>query len=326
MTNSLIQNRDIIGLLALFACVVGIGLFPAFSHAPETVAIEQQNAFSGLRLQARSAFVLDVETGAVLYALNENEELPLASLTKVATALIAREAFVGNPLVPISSESLLAEGDSGLLAGDAWRMRDLLSATLVSSLNDGAAALSEAVGKRIASGGVTHEGRQGRGAFIDAMNMRVRELGFDSLSFMNESGLDETPGVAGAYGSAKDVAGLFAYAFGNYPELFSDTRLGQIEKKSSAGFSQVFRNTNASVASIAGILGSKTGFTDLAGGNLAVVFDVGLNRPIVVVVLGSGVDERFTDVDRLTNATRKFFNTRRLGDEGYNGPTIAGTR
>ena len=73
--------------------------------------------------------------------------------------------------------------------------------------------------------------------------------------------------------------------------------------RSKEGFEHHLRNTNQIVNSLPNIVGSKTGFTEVAGGNLAVVIDPALNTPVVIVVLGSSKDGRFKDVERLTNAT-----------------------
>jgi D-alanyl-D-alanine carboxypeptidase len=75
---------------------------------------------------------------------------------------------------------------------------------------------------------------------------------------------------------------------------------------SEDGFIHTAENTNKQVYSFPGLLGSKTGYTDYAGGNLAVVFDAGLNHPIAVVVLGSSLDGRFTDVRKLVDATAEY--------------------
>jgi len=66
-------------------------------------------------------------------------------------------------------------------------------------------------------------------------------------------------------------------------------------------------NTNKVLGNIPGLIASKTGFTDLAGGNLVVAFDAGMMRPIIVVVLGSGIDERFEDIKKLVWASLNSF-------------------
>ena len=67
-------------------------------------------------------------------------------------------------------------------------------------------------------------------------------------------------------------------------------------------------NTNEVVGSIPGLIASKTGFTDLAGGNLVVAFDAGINRPVIISVLGATKDGRFTDMEMLVNASLRALN------------------
>ena len=90
----------------------------------------------------------------------------------------------------------------------------------------------------------------------------------------------------------------------NYPDLLEATRYKTLEF-TSAQKTYVAKNTNAVIDKIPNAIASKTGFTDLAGGNLVVAFDAGLNRPIIVSILGSSEEGRFTDVLRLIGATFK---------------------
>jgi D-alanyl-D-alanine carboxypeptidase (penicillin-binding protein 5/6) len=135
------------------------------------------------------------------------------------------------------------------------------------------------------------------------MNILVKNLGLGSLVFFNESGLDVDLNNAGAYGSARDIAHLFAYAILARPRVLEATTFDRFTSVSTTGLRYDAVNTNKIVNQIPGIMGSKTGFTDLAGGNLAVVFDSSIGHPVVVVVLGSTVDGRFDDVMRLVNAS-----------------------
>ena len=101
------------------------------------------------------------------------------------------------------------------------------------------------------------------------------------------------------------MATLFAYAAKSGTGVFSGTARGDVLLTSENGEKQTMaQNTNEAEAEIAGLIMGKTGYTDLAGGNLAVVFDVGLAHPIVAVVLGSTPDDRFKDIRALVEATR----------------------
>jgi D-alanyl-D-alanine carboxypeptidase len=89
------------------------------------------------------------------------------------------------------------------------------------------------------------------------------------------------------------------YIVVNQSDLLARTQEEQTRVYSQDGIYHDAVNTNYYIDEIPGIIGSKTGYTDLAGGNLVVAFDAGLNRPIIISVLGSTRQERFTDVMKL---------------------------
>ncbi len=126
---------------------------------------------------------------------------------------------------------------------------------------------------------------------------------------MNSTGLDLDLTTASNFGSARDMAKLAREFLAASPTVAAATTHGAVTAYSAAGIAHSLSNTNQDVAAMPGIQLSKTGFTDIAGGNLAVIFDAGINHPIAVVVLGSTHDARFTDVEKLMRATRTSFQT-----------------
>jgi D-alanyl-D-alanine carboxypeptidase len=136
------------------------------------------------------------------------------------------------------------------------------------------------------------------------MNNLAQALGLSATYFLNVHGLDESETQAGAYGSARDIAKLFAYAVQTAPSVFENTSRADI-RLSEQNASTAAINTNEALPEIPGVVMGKTGFTDLAGGNLAVLFEAGLSERIVVVVLGSTRQGRFSDVQTLVDATLK---------------------
>jgi D-alanyl-D-alanine carboxypeptidase (penicillin-binding protein 5/6) len=251
----------------------------------------QPNYFKNMLLEAQAAYVYDVTTGKVLYQKNADLVLPLASITKVMTAVVASEQ---NPIVDsvtISAEALASDGESGLTEGEIWKLEDLLAFTLINSSNDGAQAIADAFP-----------------SFIDMMNSKARALGLTTLSFKNPTGLDiDATGEAGGYGSAKDVAKLFEYILTQNPTLLEPTAYASREY-SSLTATYTAKNTNTIIGSIPNLLASKTGYTLKAGGNLAVVFDRGLSNPVIAVVLGSSQEGRFLDIMRLASSTLATYN------------------
>ena len=264
---------------------------------------EMQSPFDGVALTARAAVVLDIATGEVIFEKNANAQLPLASLTKIMTAETALASASRYALVSILPEFLETEGDSGLKSEEAWPLGNLLSFMLVSSSNDGAAAAAAVGGSFLSQSGVRADNRE---AFIAAMNAAAAARGLASMYFLNETGLDETSEIAGGYGSARDAARLIASAYIAHSELFAPTTEGAAIFTEENGKMHDANNTNKAVDLIPMLRASKTGFTDLAGGNLAIVFDAGIAKPIAVVVLGSTEEGRFADVQDLVAATLQF--------------------
>ena len=256
------------------------------------------DSFETVTLQARSAYVWDVKEQRVLYSKNPDETLPLASVAKLMTALVAYELLGNNSTVRIGANAIAQEGDSGFGVGESFRSRNLLDLTLINSSNDGAFALAAAAG-----GSATNE-EENAAAFVTAMNLRAEDLGLTTTSFKNPTGLDIAGSTAGAVGSARDMAFLMEYLVTHYPETLELTRKSDTRIANEVGNLHDAENTNHLAANIPSLLGSKTGYTDLAGGNLVIAFDVGLNHPIVIAVLGSSQEGRFTDVNALVKATR----------------------
>lgn len=238
-------------------------------------------------LQAQSAIVYDLRERKVLYSKNPDAQLPLASLTKLITALVAEREVGGMAPVTVTEEALMTEGESGLIAGDIWREQDISDFMLTVSSNDAATVLA------------TLEGDTA--GFVKSMNTFTKERGLATTVLLNESGLDVDLQQAGGYGSARDIANLLAYIVKAKPRLLEATAYPHFTSVSMTGAQYEAVNTNKIVSEIPGFIGGKTGFTDIAGGNLAIVFDAGIGHQIVIVVLGSTKEGRFTDVLQLVH-------------------------
>jgi serine-type D-Ala-D-Ala carboxypeptidase (penicillin-binding protein 5/6) len=151
-------------------------------------------------IQATTAFVFDGDTGEIYYTKDADVERPMASTTKVMTALLAIEAGGLYRAVTIGAdaEALAVPGSSrmGVSAGEKIRLRDLLYGLLLPSGNDAAVAIADEVGGSEA-------------AFVDLMNARARELGLTHTHYTNPHGLNDDPNH---YSSARDLATLEAAA------------------------------------------------------------------------------------------------------------------
>lgn len=258
------------------------------------------SSFEDIHLQAKSAFVWDVARQRVLFNKNADEQLPLASITKLMTALVTYELLDPKEKISISQRSLQIEGDSGFSDGEEFTIQNLIDLTLISSSNDGAAALGARVGNIIDSE------LDPELVFVKAMNIKADELGLTKTYFKNSTGLDISQTHAGAYGSARDIALLMEYLITRITDAVALTNLGVTTIENEAGAYHIAKNTNGSAQAMTGLIASKTGYTELSGGNLVVAVNVGLNRPIVIVVLGSTQEGRFSDTLELIKRTQTY--------------------
>lgn len=256
--------------------------------------------FADITLEAEAAYVWDVSAQKPLYAKNANAQLPLASLTKLMTGLIALESYDENKPVRITLDAITQDGENGFEDGDTWKASELLGFTMISSSNDGAYALAAAAGAFNKSDG---------GGFIDRMNARAKDLGLAQTYFTNPTGLDASAIESGSYGSARDMAFLMEYIIKHAPLVVAHTTEPVATFIDESGEIHTATNTNQAIGAIANALGSKTGYTELAGGNLVVAFDAGLNRPVVIAVLGSSREGRFNDVEQLLERTQQVLTT-----------------
>lgn len=261
--------------------------------------------FPTVVLGAKAAYVYDVRNKTVLFAKNENVRLPLASLTKIMSALVAEDLSPLYGMVTVSGEALETEGDSGLYKDERWSLKDILDFSLVTSSNDGMRAVALSLGALSKAGASPEEITND---FVGEMNGKASELDLKNTYFWNETGLDESEVKGGAYGTARDITTLLEYILIHHPELFAATRETVIKIQSLDNHEHIAKNTNNLVGKIPGLLASKTGFTNTAGGNLIVVFDPELGRPIVISILGSTEDGRFEDLDVLVGAIMKYIN------------------
>ncbi len=284
-------TKALIALLsALFIIAAAILLISYFAERqiPEDAQFPPQILLNPNILTARSAIVYDPVTSRVLFSKNESESLPLASLTKLMAAQAVLSEHPADISVTISQEALRSEGDSGLRAGEVWSLHDLLTFGLVASSNDAMAAAAGSV----------------EGGIVDAMNRAAGRLGLTETYFLNPTGLDLDPETSGAYGSARDVAILAADFLKKHPEFFEASSKRNTTLSSGVRVFQA-TSTAAPLLGISGFIGAKTGYTDLAGGNLVAAFDIALGRPLIVVVLGSTRDGRFEDVKTLIAAAQE---------------------
>lgn len=165
---------------------------------------------------AESFVIADAQTGFILDSKNRDEKLPVASLTKIATAVVVldwaklQKADL-SLTVEISQSALQAGGANpvGLQAGDAISLRDLIYCALLASDNVASTSLAEFVGSRLPNA----SGLNSTGNFVSHMNALARSLGMKRTLFLNASGFDGGESKTHPYSTAEDMARLTRYAY-----------------------------------------------------------------------------------------------------------------
>lgn len=271
-----------------------------YTDAPNTVPQSTSLTIVESAIGAKAAYVWDVTAQRALFKKEADAVLPLASITKLMTALVAFELIDNETPVAVGQTAIRQYGSSGLSDGESFRFEELRDLTLLTSSNDGAYAIAAAAGELLIP-------ETPLPAFVDSMNIRAEELGLTQTVFYNPTGLDISNAQAGSYGSARDVTFLMEYLLLHHPDILEATRESEARIYNTDGAYHDSENTNRIVTKIPELIGSKTGYTELAGGNLTIAFDAGLNRPVIVTVLGSSRNGRFADVETLVAAVREYY-------------------
>lgn len=200
-------------------------------------------------VSAQSAVLIEAESGDVVFAKNANERLPMASTTKIMTALVALEHGDITKTVTVSEKACGVEGSSIYLkAGEKLTLEDLLYALMLQSANDSAAAIAIEIAGSI-------------DAFADMMNETAAKIGLTDTHFTNPHGLDDES----HYTTAADLAKLTAYAMQN--ETFRTivaTKKYAIPSADGNGM-RVLLNHNKLLRLSGDCVGVKTGFTKRSG-------------------------------------------------------------
>lgn len=240
-------------------------------------------------ISAKSAILVDFNTGKVLYSKNENEPLAMASMTKVMSMLLIMEKIDDGSLkyddiVEISTESSSMGGSQIFLnPGDKYKVIDLLKGVAMASANDAVVALAEK----------TYGSKE---YFIEAMNKKAESLGLKNTHFVNVHGLDEE----GHYSSAYDMS-VMARELLKHEKILDFTRVYEEYLNKPDGSQIWLVNTNKLVRFYDGVDGLKTGFTQKAGYCLTATGKKNNLRLISVVMGEESIEKRSSDTVKLLN-------------------------
>jgi len=292
-----------IRLLSMFMLCSMLIVSSLAISAPHAGAVGYNNRPStenSLGLQVKSAILIEFETGQVMYEVNPDESLPIASMTKLMTEYIVMKE-IGNgrltwdqviTVTPEAADTHPSESQIYLAAGDQHTVEDLYIAMAVGSANDATKALAIAVEGSIQ-------------AFVDRMNKTAEELGLTSAVFTSVTGLEDTTMM-----SARDVAVLARHILTEYPDFLKYSSLQEYKFRERDDAPMINFNymlgTNVNKSGLKhlayeGVDGLKTGFISAAGYNFAGTVQRNGLRFISVVMDTRSKDARFLETASLYN-------------------------
>ncbi|MBI4036354.1 D-alanyl-D-alanine carboxypeptidase [Candidatus Daviesbacteria bacterium] len=239
------------------------------------------------QFSARAVLAKDLESSTILFEKNLKTKLPIASTTKIMTALVSSAYFAQNAPLTVNSGAGIIGASAGFLKGETLSFRSLLYGMLLNSGNDAAYSIAENY-----PGGVT--------GFVTAMNQKAKELNLLYTHFDNPAGFDSP----NHFSSAEDLAIITQEALKN-PQLAKifatkETEVSSMDKTKTHSL----RNLNKLLSSVVGVLGVKTGYTKEAKENLVGLVERN-NHRILTVVLGS--NDRFGETSALIEWVYKNF-------------------
>ena len=337
-------------LCGFFCCLVvylTTWFAPVSTHAADVHA-DFSRQYDGeteqhLQLYASSAVLMDGVSGRILYGKNENQVMPMASTTKVMTAIVILEELKGN----LEGEVAVSNYAAGMpkvklyiKKGEKYKAKDLMYSLMLESHNDSAVALAEHVGKeyipelkgREASEFTTEESKMAVEAFARLMNRKAAWLGCDHTYFITPNGLDAQEDLSLLSGktitqthstTAVELARIFSYCILRSPyreEFLKITRTERYIFSSLHPGNRNFSctNHNAFLHMMPGALSGKTGFTNQAGYCYVGALE-SEGRTFVVALLACGwpshKNYKWSDTKQLMQYGMKAYTYRDFSDE-----------
>ena len=258
----------------------------------------------------KSAFLCDYESGTQVFAKNETERLPIASMCKIMTLLLSFEAVERGELcydemITVSDHASGMGGSQVFLQSNlSYRADELMKTVAVCSANDSCVALAE----RICGN---------ENAFIERMNERAKELGANDTLFANCTGLPKEP----QYSCAKDVSIMLREML-THQKYYEFSRIWLEDFAHPDGRTTQITNTNKLIRGYEGCDGGKTGFTNEAGFCLAATAKRGDTRIISVVIGAESSKERFADTKQMLDYCFNSYENKKILDAGKTDFTV----
>ena len=249
-------------------------------------------------IEAKAALVFGSQNDKILYQKNIEEALPIASLTKLMTALIILENADPEQIAAISKKDIEAYGDIGnLVVDEKISVKNLLYIALLESSNDAAAALASSInlGASLPFGSEAPKFE----SFVFLMNQKAEELGLKNTHFIDPTGY--TPQNVS---TALDLVKLVKYTF-IQPLLWEILKTQSIDLQSADGKINHHLVNNNQLLRLSKAIGGKTGYTEEAGGCIILVTQTPKGDYLISVILGS--EERFSEMEKLVNWVEKAY-------------------
>lgn len=245
-----------------------------YSSASEIPAKKDVNQ---VEVNAAGAYLMG--SNEPLYAFRSQKQWPIASVTKLMTALVAKKLMTETETITMSEEAIAAFGEVGdFKAGEKFKASDLIQAMLLVSSNDAAKALADHYGKE---------------SFVTEMNRLATEIGMTNTIFVDATGLS-----ARNLSTSDDLSKLVRFIWSEDPGIFAITRLPYANIRDiDNSRSRKLDNINL-FAGRSNFLGGKTGHLPDSNGNLVSIFTLpDKSSPVIIVVLGA--EDRFKETEKI---------------------------
>ncbi len=293
------KKRNIAAICAVGLCFTTLGVKTKLQTANAEVGANAQTCFSmekqdkkvgvDLQIRAKAAYLMDFASGTPIYAQNERAHLPIASMCKIMTLILAFDSVEGGVLdmeeeITVSERAASMGGSQVFLEANAkYKVKELIKSIVVCSANDSCVALAEKI-------------CGSESVFIEKMNERAKSLGANDTLFANCTGLPKEP----QYSCAKDV-GLMLKELLKHKEYFAFGQVWMDKFSHPEGRYTEITNTNKLVRFYEGCDGGKTGFTSQAGFCLAATAKRGDMRVVSVIIGAENSNNRFEDTKTMFN-------------------------
>ena len=280
------MKKPIIYLMLILMLTFGLGFYSNINPASNAHA---EKTIIQPKITAKSALLIEYNSGNVLFEKNSDERLPIASRTKLATLSVLFDAIDKGIIkesdnVVVSKTASAVGGSSAFIdAGSSYKLTDLVKTVIVASANDSSVALAEHLAGS-------------ESVFVSKMNKLAHDLGLENTNFENCTGLP----IENHYSSAKDIALIYKTMcnhrlYKKYSKIWTDDFIHPSGRKTG------LVNTNRLIKTFDGIEGGKTGFTNSARFCLTASANRGSMRLIGVVIGANDSKTRFAEMSELLN-------------------------